>query len=367
MKKNVFRILLIIILASFVIIGCSKKSEETIKIGAILPLSGNLSFVGELNKKGLELALQDIEKSKTHDNKKIEIIYGDSGGQSIASVNIMNKFINVDKIKYVISSMSPIVFKTAPIANEQKVINIGMCSSPNVGELGDYLFNFFPDTFQEVDIMVNYLAKNTSIKKVGILYVESDYGLSSQDLFREKYAPFGEVVSSESYRIGDINIKLVVSKIKDKEPDVIVLFGYGSAYPAILKAIKELKWPVKILSNYSFINPPVQRLSSDFLEGVVFTVPAFNIDTKGSYAKTYEKEYGTAPDHSSVFFYDALKILVGCINSAGDDVEKVRKCLLTVKGYKGGSGTITVKPNGTINCSMLLVQYKDNKFVPIKE
>ena len=60
-------------------------------------------------------------------------------------------------------------------------------------------------------------------------------------------------------------------------------------------------------------------------------------------------------------------MLAGCINSAGDDVEKVRKCLLSVKGYKGASGIITVKPNGTINCSMLLVQHKDNKFVPIKE
>jgi branched-chain amino acid transport system substrate-binding protein len=95
-----------VVIASVVLLalsGCQKiRTEETYQIGAVLPLTGNIAFLGEPVKKAMDMAVQDINGGGGISGKPLEIIYEDSKGDPKAAVTAMNKLTTVDKVPMVV-------------------------------------------------------------------------------------------------------------------------------------------------------------------------------------------------------------------------------------------------------------------------
>ena len=92
-------IIISIIIASLMVssFGCAKKEGE-IKIGAILPLTGDAAKYGQSAQKGMELAVNEINDRGGIDNKKIRLIIEDSQGQVKDGVATFRKLISVEKV-----------------------------------------------------------------------------------------------------------------------------------------------------------------------------------------------------------------------------------------------------------------------------
>jgi branched-chain amino acid transport system substrate-binding protein len=78
-----------------------EKEPKVYKIGAILPLTGNLAILGEPEKNGMSLAEEIINQQGGINGRPIKIIFEDSKGQPKEAVSIANKFINIDGIKII--------------------------------------------------------------------------------------------------------------------------------------------------------------------------------------------------------------------------------------------------------------------------
>lgn len=79
-KFPVFLIVVLIVTLSFAIIfsGCVKKEEKEIKIGAILPLTGDAALYGKSIKKGIDLAVDQINSKGGIKGSKVSVIFEDS-------------------------------------------------------------------------------------------------------------------------------------------------------------------------------------------------------------------------------------------------------------------------------------------------
>jgi branched-chain amino acid transport system substrate-binding protein len=88
-----------IIMASLIIfsIGCSNKEEKEIKIGAILPLTGDNASYGIALKKGMDLAIDEINEKRIN-GKKLDVVFEDSQSDPQKAVNAFNKLVNADKV-----------------------------------------------------------------------------------------------------------------------------------------------------------------------------------------------------------------------------------------------------------------------------
>ena len=155
-KAKYFLIILSIIFISFLISGCTAPTGEVVKedkieIGVFTILSGEGATYGEAVKKGLEIALDDINRQGGILGKKIELIYEDTHLDSREAVNAMNKFVYVDKLPIVISGEgSGATLAAAPLADQTKtLLMVTIASSPDIKEAGEYVFKETTDSVRD--------------------------------------------------------------------------------------------------------------------------------------------------------------------------------------------------------------------------
>src|SRR6056297_2249153 len=122
-KKIISLIILIVfVFGLFGTIGCAKKEEDVIKIGAILPLTGSGAFLGIEEKNALKL----------FEEKKIEIDYFDSQGKGKNAITIFNQNLNKYDIFFV-SQQSP-VKSIIPISEKKKKILSAFTVNPDISD-----------------------------------------------------------------------------------------------------------------------------------------------------------------------------------------------------------------------------------------
>ncbi len=107
--------------------------EDTIKIGAALPLTGAISLHGQYTRQGMELALKEINSRGGIHGKQLEIIYEDTQSQSSEAVLVLKRMIELHNVPVVIvGASSPETTAQAPIAEENKVPIIACGSAAKV-------------------------------------------------------------------------------------------------------------------------------------------------------------------------------------------------------------------------------------------
>ena len=126
MKRTCCWMLIIGLVISLGMLGCAKEEKEKeIKIGAILPLTGDMAKFGASFKKGIDLAVGEINAEGGIRGIKPQIIYEDDAGESKQAVSAFRKLITQHKIHAVIGGvMSSTAMPIAPIAEKEKVVII---------------------------------------------------------------------------------------------------------------------------------------------------------------------------------------------------------------------------------------------------
>ena len=376
-KTTIFSTLIIFISLSIIFIpGCSKgeKTEEqkVIKIGAILPLTGNLSFIGKLNKNGIDLAVKDINEKSSEEEKQIQVIYEDSKSSSTDGVSAMNKLINIHNINVIIVSTTNIAAACAPIAEKSEVIEIAMSPQPEIANLGSNIFRIFPSSGQEAEILAKHIA-NKGINNVAILYSQDDYGTACKISFENFFKQLGgKVIQEDSYIEGQQDVKSQILNIKQTSPEAIVMFGFGRTYPSILKNLKEQSIDIGIYGNLAFNNAPIKQIAPKERENIVFTVPSFNLNKLQNekvteYIREYKENYKSEPDHSSAYFYDTVILLFEAIKRANNKTASIKNELFRVKDFRGITGNISIDANGDSRTSIDLAYYQNGIAVPINK
>ena len=128
-----------------------RVEEKVVKIGAILPLTGDAAKYGESAKEGIELAIKEINAEGGVKGHKIEIIYEDSQGLPTTGVSAFQKLITSNRVPAVIGGLfSSVTLAIAPIANREHVVVLSPTSSaPAITKAGDYIFrNCASDIFE---------------------------------------------------------------------------------------------------------------------------------------------------------------------------------------------------------------------------
>src|SRR3989344_1617014 len=127
MKKSTIGFVTLIILITIILLVnfIPNNDKGNIKIGADFALSGSVAVYGEWASKGVNLALEEINKG----SKKLEIIYEDNKGQPKDAVTAYNKLRNIDHVDYVLTFQSSVALAIAPLANQDKVIQIDVSAT----------------------------------------------------------------------------------------------------------------------------------------------------------------------------------------------------------------------------------------------
>lgn len=378
-------ILFIIMLTAALLSGCSQnqsekspdtsqpvKSEETIKIGTIGPLTGNIATYGLSTKNGVEIAVEEFNQNGGINGKPIKLISEDTRGEQTEAANAASKLIEQNKVVAIVGGViSSETLTAGPIANDAKVVMISSSSTAaGVPEIGDYIFrNCLSDEVQAIQL-AEYAVKELGLKKFAIMFTNNDYGLSLKEAFEAKAKELAGVTAVETYNDGEKDFRAQLTKIKGTNPDALYIAGYYTEAAKIAQQAKDQGLNVQILGADGFYSPVLLELGGDAVEGAVFTAGFFTDDPSENtqnFVKVYKEKFNSEPDMFAAQAYDATMILLTALkNTDGKGGEALQQEMAKIKDFPGITGNTSFTDVGDAIKDIIILKVEDGKFTKLR-
>ena len=358
-------------------------AADTIKIGAILSVTGPASFLGAPEAKTLEMLVEDINAKGGIIGKKIELVVKDSGGSPEKTVSFAKQLIEEEKVFAIIGpSTSGETMAIKNVAEEGKTLLIS-CAAAEVivNPLAKYVFKVAPkDSYAAVKIFQQM--KKMKLSRIGVLSSNTGFGKAGKEQL-EKLAPEHgiQIVVNEVYDKSATDLTAEVTKLKAAGIQAIVNWSIEPAQAIVIKNARQVGMTVPIFQSHGFANIQYAKAAGAAAEGVIFPasrlVVADELPDKNhqkpvimAYKKAYEAKYGEDVSTFGGHAYDALTLLARAIREAGDNREKVRSSLENIKNFIGTAGIFNFSPtdhNGLDIDAFAMLTVKDGKFVLLEK
>jgi branched-chain amino acid transport system substrate-binding protein len=359
--------------------GSAPSGDKPIKIGAVFSASGGASSLGKPEMDTLKMMVDQTNTEGGINGRKIDLIaYDDKSDQNEAVLD-MKKLIEQDQVVAVIGgTTSGNTLAMIPLAEKSKIPFISVAASKNINKpTKKYVFKTAQGDDVVVPRVVKYL-KDHHLTKVAWLGVDNSYGSSGKEEFDALSKQEGiETIISESFEATVNDAKPMLTRVKNANPQAIVIWGTTQESSVVTKNVRELGITVPIIESHGIASQKFIELAGDSANGVILPagrllvadqLPDDNKQKKilGNYAKQFQDKFHYPPSTFGGHAWDAYEILIAAIKSAGDNPAKIRDAIETnTKDFTGISGNFNISQedhNGLKEDALAIVEIKNGKW-----
>jgi branched-chain amino acid transport system substrate-binding protein len=362
-------IIIFIALAIVLVVTQTKREPEEIKIGAILPLSGEGAKYGMATKRGIDLALEEINRNGGIHQRKIIIIYEDDRGEPKSGVSCINKLIQIDKVPCILGPIySSVALAVAPIAEREKTVLLSpAASTPALTRAGDYIFRNVLSDLYEASALAKFVYTHLGFRRVSILYINNDFGLGHKESFASKFETLGgRIIATESFEQDATDFRTQLTKLGKANPEAIFLVGYREM-GRVLRQSSELGTNLRFLSISMFEDPEILEIAGGAAEGVYYSLQTFDPQSAEEiirkFVLNFKSVYNQEPDIFAGLGYDAMNLLAIALEKGGSDPEKIKNTLYTIKDFPGVTGKTTFDQNGDVQKTVSIKKVENGHFI----
>ena len=384
MKKNLSRFLnLLVLLAAMALVGCGARApkEETIKIGAIVELTGDMPAVGASSRNAAELAVGALNHAGgiviAGKRYRVELVTEDNAAKPDQSAAAANKLITQDEVIAIIGPNASLgAIPAAEIAEANRTLLITPWSTnPKTtldtasGKPKHYVFSAcFTDPF-EGRVLAGFITGKLGARRAAVLYdVASEAPKSQAELFRQTFERLGgNVVAFETYTTGDRDFSAQLTKIQSAKPDVVFLPAYYNDVGLIAQQARRQGIDGILIGSDAWSSPELVKLAQGAVEGAYFA-NHYSTDIATPVARefiaAYQQKYGKIPDDVAALTYDSMGLLFQALKTASaPERQAVRDAMAAISGYPGVTGDIRFTPgSGDPVKSVVMMQVKGGQF-----
>lgn len=354
--------------------SADSSEEQVIKIGYVGFITGSGSAYGEAQKKGLELAQTEINEANKG-KLKIDLIIEDSAGKKENAINSVNKLINQDEVVAIIGpTLSGEMFAAGPVANEAETPIFGISNTAEgINDLGEFVFrNSLPESVAIPASMQAAVSKH-NVKKVAIIYANNDdFSVSGYKTMKATAEKMGlEILTEETFANGDVDFAAQLTKIKEKNPEALLVSSLYKEGSLIVKKARELGINVPIVGGNGFNNPQVVKIAGEAAEGLLVATP-FSPEKKDdkvqNFVKNFNTKYNSNPDQFAAQAYDGLNIIAQSLLKLDDPTDRIalRDELAKLTDFAGVSGNLSFDESRNPIGEPVVLTVKGGKFVPFE-
>jgi branched-chain amino acid transport system substrate-binding protein len=385
MHKTFFQALFLITMTAPLLLaacGDSHSEQDTVKVGLIVELTGDMPAVGASSRNAAELAVSEINAAGgVALNGKyypIELIIEDNASKPDQSVAAANKLISQDNVIAIIGPNASLgAIPAAEIAEYNKTLLITPWSTnprttldTSSGHPKTYVFRAcYTDPF-EGRVLARFATEKLGAKTAAVFYdVASEAPKSQADLFRQTFTESGgQIVAFETYTTGDRDFSAQLTKIKSARPDIVFLPAYYNDVGLIAQQARRAGITQPLVGSDAWSSPELIKLAGGAVEGDYFANHyAADIATPAAkkFIEAYAGKYGNMPDDVAALTYDAVGLLSSALKkSPALERKAVRDAMASIADYEGVTGLIKFAPgSGDPIKSAVIMQVKGDKFV----
>ena len=338
-------------------VGCGPAPAETIKIGVVLDLTGDLGAMGNRILNGARLAADEINAAGGVLGKEVELVVEDGATDPATGFDRVKKLVTVDGVEVI---TGPMITGTSllaiPYAQEQQVPLItpsatGIPLSEVEGT--EWFFRTCLRDDAQGMVLADVIV-DKGYTRLATIVLDNTYGKGLETAIVERLDDVGwqgEHVVSIHYAEGTKDYRTELQQIKDSAPDVVFACTYCDDGIIVFKqaldiGLDEIAW-LGCDGNYGsglFADPK----SAEFMEKA-FVAGTRTVGAGSKYdefSAAYELAYGEAPQVYCDTMYDAVWAAANAIEAAGVyDGEAIRVALTGLE-FEGATGPISFNELG---------------------
>ncbi len=318
--------------------GSASFADETVKVGIILPLTGEKAKFGEIEKRSFELALDEINQAGGVNGKKVTFVFEDDTGRPDVARSAAEKLITKDKVVMLGGGYgSSETFAIAGVAQQNKIpflVNTG--SDNKITEQGwEYVFRLNQPVSEYPKGLSSFLTEVVKPKTAAILYENTNFGTSGSKEFEKLCGELGiQVVMSEGYEHGGVDFKPLLVKVKEKKPDLVYMISYVMDAALLMRQSMELRLTPKLFvgGGAGFTLPEFQKNAGKAAEMVFSATLWYQTLTYPGAKEYYDKyvaKYNSETEYHGAQAYAAAYVIADALKRAKSmKAEDVREALL---------------------------------------
>jgi len=381
MKRRIF-IVAFLLLFCLVVDHQSPIAEAAGKepyiIGAVLPLTGPISWLGGLADEGTKLKVEMINKAGGVNGHPLKLITYDSQSKPEEANMVAQRLITRDQVVAIIGDGSvPIAAPVFALGNQKKIPVFFACGYAIDTQKEPFSFNQSHPTEFAVARPFKYF-KEKGMTKVAFLMVVGSLGELGSKIGNKVAKEYGiTVVGEEKFEAQATDVTPQLTKLRGLKPDVIFSFTTGEAAAMIARNMAQLNMTIPLLVSHGNASPGFLKMVGDLPTMVI--VPSGKITVvdqiPGSdrakkvlqaFNKLYIERFKAPATYYAGQSADGVALIAEGLRIAkSGDPMKVRDALEGIKNFVGNNGVFNMSPKdhqGTRLDDMVNITIKDGKW-----
>jgi len=320
----------------------SFANAEDLVIGGVLSLTGPYAFVGKSAIRGMEMAIDEINASKTlGGSRKLKLVTEDDGSNNNQAITLLTKFAtNAETIAIAGPTASATVVAAAPAANEHKIPMLGIAVSTAVNAAGPWSNRLLSSPATLFEALSEYTYKRFKPKSIMTIAARDNDGAAAQSVVARKwFEGKATLLPEESALMADTDFSALATKIASQKPSVVIITLNDAAAANIILQARQagVGKEVQFVSNNATAQPSFIKIGGKAVEGTIMATDALPEIRADNLTKTYvanfEKKFGATPDQFATIGYTIIMLYGQAIGGIKGTVtrDNVRNALVNLK------------------------------------
>jgi branched-chain amino acid transport system substrate-binding protein len=339
-------------------------------IGFVGDLTGRMSEMGTANKRGMEIALEAINKAGGVNGREIKAIIYDSESETSKSVLHTKRLIDVDKVMILTCyNLSGATMASIQTAEDGETVLFSASASEKIWiPTKKWVFNVVPRQWEASIPMLIDVLHQKGAKKIAYIYIDTVYGQTGKETFDRavKEMKFSPAII-EKYAPGSTDVGPQMTHMKSAGADGILITGNLADTVMVIKNARNMGFTAPIVSDYAIVGPEFIKLGGADVEGVVTTSLKALVapelaenDPQRKVALELYNEYVKRHGAFSLYaghMWDEMYLLVEALKKVDPKLDptkdgdlkkiraQIRDNLENIKGFVGQNGLFNYSPD----------------------
>ena len=326
-------------------------AQETVKIGLIVPMTGQQASTGKQIDAAVRLYMQ--QNGNVVAGKKIEVILKDDAAVPDNTKRLAQELIVNDKVSFIAGfGVTPAALAAAPLATQAKVPEIVMAAGTSIiTERSPYIARTSFTLAQSSTIIADWAVKN-GIKKVVTMVSDYAPGADAQNSFKEQFAKGGgQVVEEIKFPLANPDFAPFLQRARDAKPDAVFIFVPSGQGATFVKQFTERgldKAGIRVIGPGDVLDDDLLNGMGDVVIGTV-TVHHYSAAHPSAMNKAFVAAFEQAnkfrPNFMAVGGYDGMHLIYEALKKTGGKTDG-DSLIAAAKGMKWESprGPISIDP-----------------------
>jgi branched-chain amino acid transport system substrate-binding protein len=331
----------------FLCANVAMAAEKVIKLGLLLPMSGQTAPVGEFIKLGNQIAVDEINEAggiKSLGGAKLELVLADHQAKPEIGIAEAERLVKEEKVAVLIGGYaSAVIYTSSQVAEKYGIpYMVEGGTANNICERGfKFVFRVPSNSTNYAKEPLDFLkdmgkASGKEVKNLGLMYETTLYGKAAAEEVKKIGPSMGvTIVADLPYPPNSLDFSMPIAKLKSAQPDAVYVVPYVSDAILIVKTMKEMDFNcMGVTGTGGFLDPSfTQNLgkTAEYIFQLGYMSAHMNLPGARRFDANMKKRFGKPATSDAAYCYSAIYILRDALEKAGSvDGKKIRDALASL-------------------------------------